>query len=525
MSQWQKFTDRPRYVKSRAICVAEDRKSCEHALKLLLVSLSRHNAGTPIVVFYPPADQGFIDWVEALDLENISVRKAWLRGASGWNVKPQMMLALLNEGNQEILWIDSDILVTGNVFVAIGQLPDDTLVAAEECLQNQDETKGLRARLWGFLVKREFKFPLNTGVIRVTQRHVRLLVRWKELLESPKYLDAQTQPMSARPRHMFSDQDVLTALLCSEEFHDVPVKILRRGHDIIQYYGEMGFTLAERIICMLKGMPTFLHQQGSKPWHADPDEKLKGLRGRFVTAYLDLSPYTIVAIDLNTGPIHAWMRPRSRLSSLLRAIGFRYPPLTGLPLAIVFDLERLVRLPRQLVRNVVRALYPHIVGRREAGQRAVGLAKIYASEGADPLRPRSNLVPVKAFANFCGTMSLSRTSSIIRSNANSSSLRGRVRTLVAVLKYGFAVSIFEDIFTTAARGWGRRDHPTRIARAGVGSLLRQQRLVFGKASQRNVWLSSFDFGRYVRLGRYSDLLPRLDAFAPRTASRRAARRF
>lgn len=357
-------------VKSRVICVAEDRESCEDALKLLLISLSRHNVDTPVVVFYPPAAQEFIDWVKTLDLENIAVRINWPRYVSGWNVKPQMMLALLNEGNREVLWIDSDVLVTSNVFVAIGQLPDDTLVAAEECLQNQDETKALRARLWGFSVKREFPFPLNSCVMRVTKAHVPLLARWKEVLESPKYQDAQRQPMSARPRHMFSDQDVLTALLCSEEFHDVPVKILRRGHDIIQYYGEMGFTLAERMICLLKGMPTFLHQQGSKPWLADPDEKLKGIRGRFVTAYLDLSPYTAVAIDLNTEPIHAWMQPRSKFSSVLRAIGFRSPPLTGLPLAIIFDLERLARLPRQIVRNVVGMLNPNIIATLRAKRRA-----------------------------------------------------------------------------------------------------------------------------------------------------------
>jgi hypothetical protein len=189
--------------------------------------------------------------------------------------------------------------------------------------------------------------------MRVTQEHVPLLARWKELLESPQYQNAQKQPMNIRPPHMFSDQDVLTALLCSEEFKDIPVKVLRRGYDIIQCYGEMGFTLAERIICMLKGMPPFLHQQGSKPWHADPNEKLRGLRGRFVTAYLDLSPYTTVAIGLNAMPLHPWMRTRSKLSSVMRAVGFRYPPLTGLPLAIIFDLERLGRLPRQIVRNVV----------------------------------------------------------------------------------------------------------------------------------------------------------------------------
>jgi hypothetical protein len=345
--------------RQQIICVAEDRKSCENALKLLLLSLNRHNECIPVVVFYPPADQEFIDWAKTL--KNISVRITWPRGASGWNIKPHMMLDLLNEGNHEILWIDSDVLVTSNVLVAIGELQDDTLVAAEECLQNQDETKVLRAHLWGFLVKREFQFPLNSCVMRVTQKHVQLLVRWKELLESPKYQYAQKQPMNTRPRHMFSDQDVLTALLCSEEFHDIPVKILRRGHDIIQYYGEMGFTLAERIICMLKGMPTFLHQQGSKPWHASPHEKLKGLRGQFVTAYLDLSPYITIAIGLNAMPGQSWMRGRSKLSTALRVVGFRYPPLIGLPLAILFDLERLAWASRRGVINVIGALWPDLL--------------------------------------------------------------------------------------------------------------------------------------------------------------------
>ena len=253
------------------------------------------------------------------------------------------------------------MLVTKNVFVAIGGLEDTTLAVTEEALQSQDETGAIRARLWGFSVKREFPFPLNSGVMRVTREHVPLLARWKELLESPKYQDAQKQPMNMRPRHMFSDQDVLTALLSSEEFHNVPVKILRRGYDIIQYYEQMGFTVAERIICMVRGMPTFVHQQGWKPWLANPDEKLKGLRGRIVSAYQDLSPYTATAIALNSAAIHPWMRTRSKLSSVLRAVGFGYPPLTGLPLAVIFDLERLARLPRHIVKNVVSILCPGVI--------------------------------------------------------------------------------------------------------------------------------------------------------------------
>ena len=41
---------------------------------------------------------------------------------------------------------------------------------------------------------------------------------------------------------MVSDQDVLTALLCSQEFSHIPVEIFCRGSGIIQYFGLYGFT-------------------------------------------------------------------------------------------------------------------------------------------------------------------------------------------------------------------------------------------------------------------------------------------
>ena len=48
----------------RVICIAEDRKSCQPALKLLLISLNRHNPHIPVVVYYPPADREFLDWIQ-----------------------------------------------------------------------------------------------------------------------------------------------------------------------------------------------------------------------------------------------------------------------------------------------------------------------------------------------------------------------------------------------------------------------------------------------------------------------------
>ena len=166
------------------ICVAEDRKSCEPGLKLLLISLCRYSTDIAIAVFYPAADQEFLDWAHGIDSEKITVRTAPMSGAYGWNVKPQALLQLLNEGNQEVVWIDSDIIATKDVSSAFCGLNRDVLVVTEEALGAHNEIDALRARLWGFPVMRKFPFPLNTAVIRVTPGHIPLLERWKEILES-----------------------------------------------------------------------------------------------------------------------------------------------------------------------------------------------------------------------------------------------------------------------------------------------------------------------------------------------------
>ena len=259
-------------------------------------------------------------------------------------------------------WIDTDILLTGSVVPVFANLTPATLAIAEEALLAPKDDDAFRAGAWGFPVKRMFPFVLNACVMRVTDEHIPLLERWKELLKSPNYRHSQQQPTYLRPSHMFSDLDVLMALVCSEEFGSIPVHILRRGRDIIQYYEQRGFTVAEHITCMVRGMPIFIHQQGWKPWISGSEGKLKGLRGKLVAAHQDQSPYTIVAKSLNPEMDEPWMQTRSKLASVLRSIGFGYAPLTGLPTAAIFDLEQ---LPRRLAKTVINVLFPNLLaGRR-----------------------------------------------------------------------------------------------------------------------------------------------------------------
>jgi hypothetical protein len=326
------------------ICIAEDRADFEPSIKLLLMSLMRHCPNFSIRLFFPPAKEEFVSWTKQYEQVKLNVDP--LPTAYSHNVKPQALLHLMDEGYDDIVWIDSDIIVARDISHVFQKLDPDVLVITEEAMcRARYDPDGLRARLWGFNVGRTHPFVLNTGVIRVTKSHVALLSRWRELLESDQYAKIQHLDWRSRPPHMIGDQDVMTALLASEEYANVPLKILERGKDIIQYFGSHGYTIPERLSNVLIRGPTFIHSQGPKPWiHSWQRGAPRGIRENWEMLYLDLSPYTLAARKYrdNLGGDTSWMRSHSIFSSVLRGLGLWYPPLVGLPFAAAADLFRLV---------------------------------------------------------------------------------------------------------------------------------------------------------------------------------------
>lgn len=320
------------------ICIAEDRLSCEPAVRLLLMSLHRHCGNHQVELFYPPANKEFRSWLEQFPAVNLTATP--VPGAWGWNVKPQAILTLFKRGYSDVLWIDSDIVIAKNFVKDFRGLAPTIMVLTEEALYgSHQDPNGLRARLWGFNVGRSLPFTANTGVMRATTMHANLLKRWISLLEGPEYREAQRMEWSERPQHLYGDQDVLTALLASEEYADVPIKFLRRGKEIIQFFGPYGYTLRERFYNIVRGMPPFIHSQVTKPWLVDRSAKSIGWRHAFNSLYLQLSPYVMAAREYRGGlPDAGWMDANSRLGKVLRVCGFYYPPLTGLPLAMAVEI-------------------------------------------------------------------------------------------------------------------------------------------------------------------------------------------
>jgi hypothetical protein len=326
------------------ICITEDRTREEIAVKLLLMSLARHCPNARIKLTYPPATPPFIEWLQRIPGCELSTAR--IAGSSGWNVKPYALLDLLAQGHDEVWWLDSDIIVEGDFTERYRGVPSDSLLVCEEALYGAYRDDGERTRGWGFPVARSLPYSLNTGVMRVSGAHVPLLNRWKDLLENDAYRAAQKDYWHKRPVHLMGDQDVLTALLGTEPFARLPIHVLQRGRDILQYFGFSAYTTRERLGNLLRGMPPFIHCQGWKPWSVLVGaSQARDFKARLQNLYIELSPYSYAAEHYRDGlgePL-PWLENPSTAARIFRMLGLGRPALTGLPLAALIDLIRVAK--------------------------------------------------------------------------------------------------------------------------------------------------------------------------------------
>lgn len=322
------------------VCIAENRASCEPALRILVASMSEHCPNTRAILFCPNATEAFEAWMRGYphcELNPCAIDGPWTK----YDIKPLALLTALRIGAENLLWIDSDIAVANDFGPLFASLAPDMLCVAEEALAGgYGDADGLRARAWGLPVGRSLPFAVNTGVIRVTRAHRGLLETWHGLLQSESYRAAQAAAWNERPPHLAGDQEVLTALLASESYAGVPLKFLRRGYDIIQFFGASGYTTRERLGHLRHGLPPFIHSQGFHPWWGI-EEPVVGFTATLAQLYRVCSPYTTYARRYaHVLEDDRWLTPSSVAAQLLRS---KNPALAGFPIALVADVLRLAK--------------------------------------------------------------------------------------------------------------------------------------------------------------------------------------
>ena len=321
-----------------AFCLAEDRLDCETGLRLAILSLCRHCPDTPVYVYRPPLTPQFASWVQQFPQVTLIPQKP--AGAMQWNCKPQALKPLLAKGHHEVVWLDSDVMVTNDCRRLFTILDERVLAMAQEPACQPQQGTEHRTLGWGFEVGRSLPFTLNSAVVRVTQHHLPLLERWRGCLDDPQYVSVQNLPLEDRPVHMNGDQDVLIALLGSREFADIPLRVFGTGSEIIHLGGQFGYSAIERLRGISKPAPTFMHAIAGKPWLWFSGEPYWSKRDFFCwhrRLLQELSPYLYEARQYRNqlGSDPTWMYRRTLTGTIFRLLGFGHFGMRGLPLTIV----------------------------------------------------------------------------------------------------------------------------------------------------------------------------------------------
>jgi hypothetical protein len=309
------------------VCSYEDRSEAMDGLILMGESLCLADPGITLHLTVPNASAAVHAW--AAPRPNVSITSERPVGVSGWDVKPWLLLQELNAGREEVLWLDTDMIVTRAISPLFRKFPRDSLILSEEW----SRMKVPVSHLWGLRSVRLI-WLFNACVVRATQAHRPLLERWLEMLRAPSYRHAQTLPFESRPVHMIHDGWVLLALLESEEFSGTRFDCLRAGRDIAQCAGSSGYHPYDRVLNLFRGQPPIIHGLGRKPW--DPPPRGSSAQRFLFDFAIDVSPYVLAArkVALGLGMTRDWLNSRTWIGAALRGCTHGHPALAGLPLAI-----------------------------------------------------------------------------------------------------------------------------------------------------------------------------------------------
>lgn len=343
----------------RCFCTFESRPTSLVGLKLLALSFQRH-CPDETLLFHLPADLigSFRAW-SANRLPPDTFRIVEFQPKLGhWNIKPEILLRLLEEGWPEVVWIDADILVVNKLATILDGLNDETLLVADEPLEPRPCDQ---FSFWPDLTQaRYFKVALNTCLVRVTRHHRTLLEEWHQHLQDSRYArETQKESMLDMHKGASSDQAVLDVLLCStlHDFDQIPVRRLRQGTEVLQAFFASTYTPWQRLRNALTGARhlAILHCQGPKAWEVE--------NRRWYRYHRKLDPYNAEARryrDALAGEELAWLLHDGPAVTLFKIFGLYNRHLQGLPHQLLHAILRKTRLRPHLSMGKPTPLSPHI---------------------------------------------------------------------------------------------------------------------------------------------------------------------
>jgi hypothetical protein len=320
------------------VCLYEDRPRQFTGVKLLLLSLARYCPDWKIRLHAPGLSKERKDWLRCIP--RLQLIDAPLAGSGSYNVKPAALLEALDSGADQCLWLDTDVLVNGNLaFLKDG--PGDTVIVSQDPWEYANGSS-YRCESWGLEAGRSLPGPLNSAVVRISGSHRFLLTAWLELLKYPAYQEELKRPAVERDHNLLSDQDGLSALLASKEFAHIPVRRLKHAAEILQHHGAGAYGLRERWWHLRHGLPPLVHAMGTvKPWLMKRSPSLlKQSREYYESTYLALSPYVHLARGYQSELQEdvGWIVNKTAAAALCEVAAFNRPMIKGTAQAVIHRL-------------------------------------------------------------------------------------------------------------------------------------------------------------------------------------------
>jgi hypothetical protein len=214
------------------IIAQEGRPEGMVGLRLLVASLARHDPGVPMHAYVPSEMVAEVDaWVRQIHPRGRAVA---FDTDIGWGCKPAALLQALDglpRPDQRAVWIDADILSVASLR-KLGQLPTDVFLMAEETTHHDNPMVRDRQAALGLTPGDPRVTTLSSCVVGVTAQHRRILEAYDRGVRTDLFASMQTRPW--RERLLPGDQEVLEAVVCSGEFRNTPLHVLRNHNEMVQ---------------------------------------------------------------------------------------------------------------------------------------------------------------------------------------------------------------------------------------------------------------------------------------------------
>jgi hypothetical protein len=184
-------------------------------------------------------------------------------------VKPAMLLHLLDRGLTDVTWLDTDLIVLRDLEPLFTSLDDETLLFTQD-LDFEFSLPQPLLQHYGQKMRRPLEHSINTCLERVTSRHAPLLEACRACLSDPVFLEEQAKPKEERKEGFGYEQRIVEMLLSTNGRYNLPeypVRFMPNESAVIHEVDVRAYGLWHRLKNGLGWHKPFLvHMAYAKPW-------------------------------------------------------------------------------------------------------------------------------------------------------------------------------------------------------------------------------------------------------------------